>query len=252
MSVRREISHSRHDALVVSDPPTDNPTVAEHYQQLIAAGWTQNAIATASQVSKRQLRYIEHGVPVIDHVATAVLAVDPTSLGDDLRLTDPGPAAEHVRQLLAQGASGSRIADVANVSHSNISSLRNGRHRAITVGVERRILAIHIDQVRSQRPNAGRPPGVGVSLTDGPGPWADHGACRAHPDTDLWFPVSRGAGRNGHDTAYLRIVARAKAICATCPVLDDCRAYIDANPQPGIWAGTTERDRKDARRRGAA
>ena len=47
-------------------------------------------------------------------------------------------------------------------------------------------------------------------------------------------------------------VGQAKAICAACPVLDECKAYIDANPQPGIWGGTTERERKAARRRGAA
>lgn len=250
MSAGREISHLTSTALAVHSNRPDNPTVHDHYRALIAAGWTQHAIATASNVSKRQLRRIEAGHDATDTATAAILAIDHNRLSDDQRHTSPGHAGQHIRDLLNLGASGSRIADAANVSHSTISSLRNGRSRSITVAVERRILAISLDQVRSTRPNAGRPPGIVAALTDGPGRWTAHAACAGH-DLDHWFPVSKGAGRNGIDRTYLSTVARAKSICATCPVLNECRAYIDANPQDGIWAGTTEKERRHAKR-GAA
>jgi hypothetical protein len=38
---------------------------------------------------------------------------------------------------------------------------------------------------------------------------------------------------------------RAKAICKTCPVIDNCREYVIYNPERyGIWAGMTEKDRR--------
>jgi WhiB family redox-sensing transcriptional regulator len=44
-------------------------------------------------------------------------------------------------------------------------------------------------------------------------------------------------------------VAEAKLICASCPVLTQCRAYaLDAGEPYGIWGGLTEGERDAVRR----
>lgn len=45
--------------------------------------------------------------------------------------------------------------------------------------------------------------------------------------------------------------ADAKRICSRCPLLDLCREWAIENSEVGIWGGTTERERKVARRRRA-
>ena len=73
-----------------------------------------------------------------------------------------------------------------------------------------------------------------------PGEWARAGRCRTTPPS-LWFPT------RGDDTS------QAKAICAGCPVLAECRAYALATPGLlGIWGGTTGQDRRRARGESAA
>jgi WhiB family redox-sensing transcriptional regulator len=53
----------------------------------------------------------------------------------------------------------------------------------------------------------------------------------------LFFPVSnRGPA--------LIQVAQAKAVCARCPVLAQCRRHALVLPEPfGIWGGLTEEER---------
>lgn len=75
-------------------------------------------------------------------------------------------------------------------------------------------------------------------------PWQHHAACTGK--TPLFFPQR---GENGGD---LGAVAQAKAICASCPVLVQCRTYavneLSSN-EPGIWGGMTRDERRAARRR---
>lgn len=72
-----------------------------------------------------------------------------------------------------------------------------------------------------------------------PGPWARLGRCRTAPQS-VFFP------ERGDDTRP------AKAICARCPVLEECRAYAVAAPQTlqGVWGGTTGRERRQLRAAG--
>ena len=36
--------------------------------------------------------------------------------------------------------------------------------------------------------------------------------------------------------------------CLACPAVQDCRAYVDAHPEPaGVWAGATPAERKRKR-----
>jgi len=45
-------------------------------------------------------------------------------------------------------------------------------------------------------------------------------------------------------------IEKAKAICAACPVMDDCLSYaLETNQRSGIWGGTTEKERKSLRRK---
>lgn len=67
--------------------------------------------------------------------------------------------------------------------------------------------------------------------------WAEQGLCRTHPEPDLWF---LDVGRSS---------APAKAICAACPVRDECLEHaLRVNEKHGIWGGTTEKERRRLRR----
>ena len=73
----------------------------------------------------------------------------------------------------------------------------------------------------------------------------DRGACQA-AEPELFFPVS-AAG-----PAVAQVVA-AKAVCQGCPVRAECLRYAVRTAQDhGIWGGTTEEERRQARRGQAA
>jgi WhiB family redox-sensing transcriptional regulator len=62
-------------------------------------------------------------------------------------------------------------------------------------------------------------------------------ACIGEP-RELFFP---GPGQDG-----IRKTKKAKQICRTCPVVNDCIVYaMSFSPRSliGIWGGTTERER---------
>lgn len=69
--------------------------------------------------------------------------------------------------------------------------------------------------------------------------WSEQAACRAH-DSALFFPVSEEGEQ----------VRAAKAVCAGCPVREECLAYAIETRQPyGIWGGQTPKERRRIRRR---
>lgn len=72
--------------------------------------------------------------------------------------------------------------------------------------------------------------------------WQREGACRG-VDPDLFFVEAvRGLMRD-------HLEAKAKAICATCPVLVTCREYGIQTQEPyGIWGGLTRQQRRAALR----
>ena len=67
--------------------------------------------------------------------------------------------------------------------------------------------------------------------------WQQRGLCRDHP-AEVFFPEeARGRPLRRREDA-------AKAICRTCPVLDQCRAHALSAPEPyGIWGAMTARER---------
>lgn len=68
--------------------------------------------------------------------------------------------------------------------------------------------------------------------------WQSQARCAGK--TDLFFGSSteRAVERRKRER-------EAKAICADCPVLNECRQYIKTHPEYGIWAGMTEEERQN-------
>jgi WhiB family transcriptional regulator, redox-sensing transcriptional regulator len=64
--------------------------------------------------------------------------------------------------------------------------------------------------------------------------WMAQAACRGRPEVS-WFPLKGDTG------------AAAKAVCAGCPVRAECLAYALAEDLAGVWAGTSERERRAMR-----
>ncbi len=80
-----------------------------------------------------------------------------------------------------------------------------------------------------------RLPGPVADLWD----WQLVGACRDADPTLFFHPEGeRGPARRNRDNA-------AKAICETCPVMQQCREHALAVREPyGVWGGLSEDDRE--------
>lgn len=77
-----------------------------------------------------------------------------------------------------------------------------------------------------------------MSAADDPHEWMAHGECNG-ADPALFFP------ERGDDVT----VKQAKAVCATCPVRQECLEYAIAGAEKfGIWGGLSERERRRIRR----
>lgn len=76
-------------------------------------------------------------------------------------------------------------------------------------------------------------------LTIKPGAsWQSKGLCRDLPDDDFFL--------NGDDYAGLK---RAKAICAQCPVQNECLDFaVESNQSLGVWGGASPNERRQIRR----
>jgi WhiB family redox-sensing transcriptional regulator len=74
-----------------------------------------------------------------------------------------------------------------------------------------------------------------------PEDWKSQGACRSSAyDPAWWFPEQR----------QQLVAERARSICkGVCVVREECLAYALENHLPGIWGGTSERERKRLRRK---
>lgn len=62
--------------------------------------------------------------------------------------------------------------------------------------------------------------------------WHRYAAC--HGQLQVMFPAQRGKPLSGPATE------RARAVCRSCEVVDDCLAWaVAARPSDGVWAGMT-------------
>lgn len=74
--------------------------------------------------------------------------------------------------------------------------------------------------------------------------WRDQAACLT-VDPELFFPV-------GNTGPALTQIEEAKAVCATCQVVDVCLKWaLDNNQDAGVWGGTSEDERRSLKRRNA-
>lgn len=87
------------------------------------------------------------------------------------------------------------------------------------------------------------------------GKWRQQAACLGRDDL-VWFPEPPNNGKPGgaytSDSTYRTDVARAKAVCATCPVRADCLTAALACPvthDHGIRGGLTAAERLRIRKR---
>lgn len=74
--------------------------------------------------------------------------------------------------------------------------------------------------------------------------WMAQGACRGL--SQLFF----GAHREREESRLAR-EARARAVCARCVVLAECRTYARRAGELGFWGGENDEERAAARRRPA-
>ncbi|MEJ3743774.1 WhiB family transcriptional regulator [Actinomycetes bacterium KLBMP 9797] len=83
--------------------------------------------------------------------------------------------------------------------------------------------------------NVSRLPGPVADIWD----WQLLGACRGRDSAQFFHPDGeRGASRNRRE-------ARAKAVCATCPVRPQCAAHALGVREPyGVWGGFSESERQ--------
>lgn len=74
--------------------------------------------------------------------------------------------------------------------------------------------------------------------------WQRHAACRDMNQEMFFHPDGE------RDPSRSRRVASARAVCTTCPVLEQCRSWAHAVQEPyGIWGGESEDERRAALRR---
>ena len=76
-------------------------------------------------------------------------------------------------------------------------------------------------------------------LVPGREPWMDEAACAGR--TPLFFGI---AGERPERRA--RREARARKVCAACPVIGPCREVARRNGENGFWGGESEEDRAAA------
>ncbi len=74
-----------------------------------------------------------------------------------------------------------------------------------------------------------------------PQPWKEDAACRG-TNLDWFFPGRKEPAGT---------TAKARRICAACPVKAECLEYAIEYDMPGIWGGTTRKQRLSMRKRAA-
>lgn len=90
-----------------------------------------------------------------------------------------------------------------------------------------RQLPAHLDTQSAVRPTAKLPQMWGARMN-----WEQRAACKGHPDPEIFHPKPSNT----------RGIQQAKAICARCPVRNQC---LTQAMEYGIWGGLTEDERRE-------
>lgn len=76
-------------------------------------------------------------------------------------------------------------------------------------------------------------------IREGDWDWQTRAACRGI-DTSMFFHPENERG-----PSRVRREMRAKAVCAACPVIDNCREWALAAREPyGVWGGLSVEERE--------
>jgi WhiB family redox-sensing transcriptional regulator len=69
--------------------------------------------------------------------------------------------------------------------------------------------------------------------------WQEHAACASYP-AEMFFPPADDPGAS----------RAAKAVCATCPVREECFTFaLETAQSEGVWGGMDAGERRRLRRR---
>ncbi|MGI8696227.1 MAG: WhiB family transcriptional regulator [Mycobacteriales bacterium] len=74
--------------------------------------------------------------------------------------------------------------------------------------------------------------------------WRHRALCRDE-DPELFFPI-------GNTGPALSQIDEAKAVCARCPVTEECLSWaLESGQDAGVWGGMSEDERRALKRRRA-
>jgi WhiB family redox-sensing transcriptional regulator len=228
-----------------------------HIAELRAAGVGKRAIADTAQVSLSAVMKIAAGQvkQIKPETEAAICGVTPRAVANH-GTVDIGPTLRHIDMLTARGWTRQGIARAIGKGTEHALQLPADRiiarraraieqllHKPVPISYDRwgNPTKRRVDQPGAQ-PNRPIPPDVQlpVMADEGDTTWMKRGACRTDKaPTWMFFP---GRGDN-------KSVDAAKAVCATCPVTQQCLEYAELTSQrSGIWGGMSERERRNLRR----
>jgi len=78
--------------------------------------------------------------------------------------------------------------------------------------------------------------------------WQQYGACRTVTTLTLADFFFEGRFKPGSENEKAHI-SRLRAVCASCPVNEECDNWATRNHEAGYWAGLTEDDRRKRKSR---
>lgn len=197
-------------------------------EELLRRGWTKVAIARAIGQGGSGLQVGQHVITrrnaralrdLLDRPVPPRLSRWGTPIGV------PGDVVLEGRThgLISTYQDGCRCGDCKAVN----AEKRRGRRRQLAE--------------EAPAPTAG--PHVVPLVGDANMPWSQRAACKAEGVPTWMFYPCRGDNET---------LARAKAVCRTCPVSAECLAWALDNDEPGVWGGTSERQRQQMRHESTA
>lgn len=226
----------------------------QHIASLAAAGVGLKQIAKRSGVSHGCLWKLVYGKAggtpskrIRRSTEQAILSVMPTDAADGARIP-AAPTWKVVDELIERGWTKSAIAQAIGQQGPGLQlgrlSVTPPNARAVKalldVPVPPRRSRHGLHPVPQPEPEPVPAPDISNYLADlftideGDTTWMRRGACRRDGQlTYMFFPA-----RGDH-----KMIAAAKAVCATCPVQAACLEYALRTAQPGIWGNTTARER---------
>lgn len=194
--------------------------------ELVRRGWSKVAIAKA----------IGQGGPGLQLGREFVTRRNARALRDLLNRPAPPRLSRWGTPIASAG-----VHVLEGRTHGLISTYQDGCRcgdcRDVSAATRRRRRAAGNAEEEVQVPAVG--PQVVPLVGDATMPWSQRAACKAEGvPTWMFYP---GLGDN-------ETLNRAKAVCRTCPVQAACLQWAVDNGEPGVWGGTSERQRRPLRR----